>query len=52
MKTLDELKAEGWEYVCNFGYSWVFARGDERILWTPLTKEVALSYKHQTKKGV
>ena len=49
MKTLDELKKEGWEFITNFGNCWVMGKGDDRILWNPKTNEIEFTYMH--KKG-
>lgn len=49
MKTLDELKKEGWEFIANFSTCWVMAKGEDRMLWKPATGEIVLTYK---KKGV
>lgn len=51
MKTLEELKKEGWEFITNFGNAWVMGKGDERILWNPKTGEITLSYIHNKEYG-
>ena len=44
MKTLDELKKDGWTFVANFGNCLVMAKGDERMLWKPSTGEIVFLY--------
>jgi len=44
MKTLEELKRDGWIFVANYADCLIMAKGDKRLLWNPLTCRVLFRY--------
>ena len=52
MKTLEELKKEGWSFIDNFAHCWIMGKGNVRIFWNPKTEEVDFSYVDEYKDYV
>lgn len=44
--TQEELEQQGWTRIISFGDCYIYGKGDERIMWSPITNKVRITFKN------